>query len=66
MNSDGSYQKLRAVLPACSGRVVRRDQDTLGYHAPGTVENEEPHRRSQRLSQELVSETGEMRVEARA
>lgn len=66
MDSDGSYQQLCAILPTYNGRIVRRNQDTLEYHTPGTVENEEPHRRSQRLSQELVSETGEMRVKARA
>jgi len=60
-----AYQELRAVLPARGKWIVRHNQGTPGSYAPGTVENEEPHRRSQRLGQEFVSETGEMRVEAR-
>jgi hypothetical protein len=59
-----SYQKLRTVLPVCSVEVVRHNQDTLEGYIPGTVEYEKPHRRSQCLGQELMSETGEMRVEA--
>lgn len=36
----------------------------LEGYAPSTVENKKPHRRSQRLGQELVFEAGEMRMEA--
>lgn len=35
----------------------------LGTIFPCTVEDEEPHRRTQRGGQELVLESGEMRVE---
>lgn len=59
-----TYQELRAVLPARGRRIFRHNQSAPGNYAPGTVENKEPHCRSQRLGQELVSETGEMRVEA--
>jgi hypothetical protein len=63
-NVVGSYQELRAVLPVHSVEVFRHNQDTLKGYRPGTVENEKPHRRPQCLGQELVSETGKMRVEA--
>ena len=60
-----SYQELRTISPIDNEWVVRHDRCAPSGHVPGTVENEEPHCRSQRLGQELVSETGEMRMETR-
>lgn len=58
-----AYQQLRAILT--SEKKKTRDASARGeqlapYDSPCTVENEEPHGRTEGFREELVFGTGEM------
>jgi hypothetical protein len=67
----GTHQELRrAVLAENRNRNQRKPSlhvcEGGGGHGPDTVEDEEPHGRAERLSEEVVLEPGQVRVEAGA